>query len=108
MRKIAISLTKGGVGKTTMAVYLAAGLALNDARVFLVDTDIRDQAGFMLGIRPEAGPAELLSGNNKPQDFWSRQGTGCGFWQAEVLRRVRGDDLTNQIPVMVLSNNRRR
>ena len=68
MRKIAISLTKGSVSKTTTAVNLAAGLALNGARVLLVDTYIQGPAGFMLGILPEVGLAEVLSGNKKPHN----------------------------------------
>ena len=61
MRKIAVSLTKGGVGKTTTAVNLAAGLAMAGFRVLLIDTDTQGQAGFMLGLQPEEGLAELLA-----------------------------------------------
>ncbi len=62
MRKIAISLTKGGVGKTTTAVNLAAGLALNGHRVLLVDTDTQGQSSKSLGVRVKKGLAEILSG----------------------------------------------
>ena len=61
MRKIAITLTKGGTGKSTTAVNLAAGLASKGHRVLLVDTDTQGQAGFMLGLQPEEGLAELLA-----------------------------------------------
>jgi len=62
MRKIVISLSKGGVGKTTTAVNLAAGLAMSDSEVLLIDTDTQGQVGPALGIRPGAGLAELMVG----------------------------------------------
>jgi len=68
MRKIAISLTKGGVGKTTTAVNLAAGLALAGSRVLLVDTDTQGQVSFMLGLQPRAGLAELITEELTPEE----------------------------------------
>ena len=37
---IAVLHQKGGVGKTTLALHVAAGLALQGARVLLVDADL--------------------------------------------------------------------
>jgi len=63
MRRIAVCLTKGGVGKTTTAVNLAAGLALAGSKVLLVDTDTQGQVSFALGLRVEAGLAQLMVGD---------------------------------------------
>ena len=60
MRTIAVANRKGGVGKSTVSVHVAAGLATRGHNVLLVDSDPQGHAGFSLGIPPQPGLFNLL------------------------------------------------
>lgn len=64
-RVVAIANQKGGVGKTTTAVNLAASLVVAEQRVLVVDLDPQSNATTGLGVTPgsvERGSYELLLG----------------------------------------------
>lgn len=60
MKIITILNEKGGVGKTTLAVTVAAGLAARGYRVLLVDADAQGHATISLGLRKYPGLYDLL------------------------------------------------
>ncbi len=60
-RVITIANQKGGVGKTTTAVNLAAGLALHGARVLVMDLDPQGNASTALNVDHRAGVPSIYN-----------------------------------------------
>ena len=67
-RKLAIFNHKGGTGKTTTTVSVAAGLAMRGYKVLLVDTDSQGNVGVSLGVKAERTLYHVLVMGLKPQD----------------------------------------
>ena len=72
MKIIAISNNKGGVGKTTSTVNIAAALHILGKKVLIIDIDHQAQATYHLGINPkklEYSIFELLKDEVKYDDL---------------------------------------
>lgn len=60
MKVVTFLNEKGGVGKTTLACHMAAGLAVKGYRVMLIDADPQGHATVSFGLQKEAGLLNLL------------------------------------------------
>ena len=81
-RIIALSNQKGGVGKTTCCVNIAAGLAKLDKKVLLIDADPQGNSTRHLGYSPknlEKTMFELLRGSQTAEEILIKDCNGKGI-----------------------------
>jgi chromosome partitioning protein len=104
MQVITLLNEKGGVGKTTLSVNLAAGMAIRGKRVLLIDTDAQANATNQLQLPEDGGLYQLLvkeaewnSITASPKEvLW---GTGLGM-KGELMV-VTSNLETRAIPLLV-------
>ena len=90
MKTIAVVSEKGGVGKTTLAVTLAGGLAARGRRVLLIDADSQGHCALAFGLGKSDDFASLLKASSDRKIY----GTGYmafvapGRWQTKKGRNI--------------------
>ena len=66
-RRLSVSLSKGGVGKTTSVANLSAGLATAGKKVLAIDLDTQGQLTKIFGIKPQYGLIQKFGKNSPPK-----------------------------------------
>lgn len=114
-RRIAILNQKGGTGKTTTAVNLAAGAAERGNNVLLIDTDAQGNVGISLGVSGEetlyhvlvdgADPTEVAVPVRKHLDVVTSDATlaAAEIWLARQDPGARSRIMTKRLNLMAVS-----
>jgi chromosome partitioning protein len=114
-RRVAILNQKGGTGKTTTAVNLAAGVAERGHRVLLIDTDAQGNVGVSLGVNGEkslyhvlvdgADPTEVAVPVRQHLDVITSDATlaAAEIWLARQDPQQRSRIMTRRLNLMQVS-----
>lgn len=107
MKTITLLNEKGGVGKTTLAVHIAAGLAMSGQRVLLIDSDPQAHATKWLGCHELDGLLRLLAHETPWGDLLrltdSRRWGGAG--EAAALYLLPSHNFNRGLPMMLDAMN---
>src|SRR6201999_1088966 len=95
-RVMAVANQKGGVGKTTTTVNLAAALAMHGVRVLVVDLDPQGHASTALGVEHRSGvPSiyEVLRGDRPMREVIQKSGEADALFCAPAPIALAGPEI---------------
>ena len=102
---LTVGNTKGGVGKTTLAVNVAIARALSGRKVWLVDGDRQGTAQTAITIRADAGHQPGIACSSYPDGPALRSQVQCqGSLYDDIIIDAGGRDSTALRAALVLSD----